>query len=286
MRIIKNICIVLLMCLCMSPLAAQNVSMGLNAPTLMKSSVKKMYAAHPQMRLQDFYKSFYQDRFGPEHLIKDTASAKAYLQRELQTPDTGGLLFEKVGMYNHFVRVYLRAVQENLITADELYRAFVGSMGMADLQKRKNTWKEEWKQLQDVIEQQHLPIADLEADKARIAKMMRDKGDAAVSHSDAYRKAYHPAYRIVHRTLFEEQILPKLRKDKVVLVYTDPDADKEPLEQYLSSIKAVIIYDYKLAASGLAVRVPDALSVPYVMTQLGRIEGVLSVERDSAAQMH
>ena len=44
-------------------------------------------AQFPKSTLQDLYKSFFQDRFGPGHIIADEASAMRYLQYELATMD-------------------------------------------------------------------------------------------------------------------------------------------------------------------------------------------------------
>ena len=48
-----------------------------------RASIERQMATYPQSTLQDIYKSFYQDRFGPGHMISDTASARNYLMREL-----------------------------------------------------------------------------------------------------------------------------------------------------------------------------------------------------------
>ena len=42
-----------------------------------------IHTQYPMATLQDIYKTCYQDYFGAEHLVSDTASARLYLQREL-----------------------------------------------------------------------------------------------------------------------------------------------------------------------------------------------------------
>ena len=44
---------------------------------------EEIHTQYPMATLQDVYKTCYQDYFGAEHLVKDTASARQYLQKEL-----------------------------------------------------------------------------------------------------------------------------------------------------------------------------------------------------------
>ena len=49
----------------------------------MRSSIERQLTTYPESTLQDIYKSFYQEHFGPGHIISDTASARRYLMSEL-----------------------------------------------------------------------------------------------------------------------------------------------------------------------------------------------------------
>ena len=49
----------------------------------MRSAIERQLVTYPESTLQDIYKSFYQEHFGPGHIISDTASARRYLMREL-----------------------------------------------------------------------------------------------------------------------------------------------------------------------------------------------------------
>ena len=49
----------------------------------MRSAIEMQLVTYPESTLQDIYKSFYQEHFGPGHIISDTASARRYLMREL-----------------------------------------------------------------------------------------------------------------------------------------------------------------------------------------------------------
>ena len=48
-----------------------------------QTAIERQMATYPESTLQDIYKSFYQEHFGPGHIISDTASARRYLMREL-----------------------------------------------------------------------------------------------------------------------------------------------------------------------------------------------------------
>jgi hypothetical protein len=48
-----------------------------------KAAVATQMESFPESRLQDLYKSFFQDRFGPGHIISDRQSALNYILSEL-----------------------------------------------------------------------------------------------------------------------------------------------------------------------------------------------------------
>ena len=63
-----------------------------------RAAVERMIAQYPHSTLQDIYKSFFQDRFGPGHLVADTAKAIGYLRAELdEAKETGIMLYEPTG---------------------------------------------------------------------------------------------------------------------------------------------------------------------------------------------
>ena len=83
-----------------------------------RQAIERQLKTYPESTLQDVYKSFYQDHFGPGHMIADTASARQYLMYELsQMTEKPAIYYEPTGRKGRFVRVYLSAVADNLITA-------------------------------------------------------------------------------------------------------------------------------------------------------------------------
>ena len=171
-------------------------------------AIEQQMAAYPESTLQDIYKSFYQDRFGPGHMISDTASARSYLIRELSEMNeaSAAVYYEPTGSEGRFIRVHLLAVADGLITADQLLDAFVRS---ANIVKAETDWVAEWKAVAGTITKYGIRVNGFE-DASLLDEASRDR--QAVHHSQAYNAAYHPHYRIVERSIFEEELRPLIKE--------------------------------------------------------------------------
>ena len=166
-----------------------------------------LLSTYPESTLQDVYKSFYQDHFGPGHMIADTASARQYLMYELSNmTEKSPVFYEPTGSEGRFVRVYLSAVADSLITADQLLDAFVRSANM--VQESSKDWATEWSQIEEAIMKNDIIVNGFEADTAMLREASRQH--QAIHHSRAYNAAYHPHYRIVERSIFENELKPLL----------------------------------------------------------------------------
>ena len=161
-----------------------------------ETAVSTQLERFPESRLQDLYKSFFQDRFGPGHLIADRESALRYILTELAEADTlMGPKTEICGWQGNYVRVNLSVIPDGQMTADELVEALMASakeVTKDDIER----WKTEWAQIEAIIEKNHPDLPDLAEDKARIKELL-DAGQYACHHSPAYETAYHPHYRII-----------------------------------------------------------------------------------------
>ena len=58
--------------------------LSLRAEEDYKIAISEIFQKYPRATLLDVYKSFFQDQFGPEHIVKDTLSVKNYLENELK----------------------------------------------------------------------------------------------------------------------------------------------------------------------------------------------------------
>ena len=172
--------------------------------------VNNLLEQYPKARLLDIYKSSFQDYMGAEHLVNDTASARAYLEREISTTDLDRLMpwyYEPCGPEGRHVRVSLRAIHEGRITADALLDAFIASANGAH--PSIASWAGRWHEIIQAIDGMGLQLPYYIEDKEFIDGILR-QGKYAISHSPEYREAYAPHYRIVERQIFEERIKPLL----------------------------------------------------------------------------
>ena len=157
---------------------------------------EEMHAQYPSATLQDVYKTCYQDFFGAEHLVSDTASARQYLENELELchgTDLNGIpRQEPTGFRHRFTRVNLSCVVEGEMTASQLLGMFL------DASKKDNAFSGDWEEEWRTIEYVALKVCPAWADPALQNELRQAAHDKeAVRHSDAFRAAYNPHYRIV-----------------------------------------------------------------------------------------
>lgn len=156
---------------------------------------------YPLMQPTDAVKLIYQNEFGGGHLISDKEACFRYLKHEFsQTEQKKAPLFEEIG--NGIVRVNLCALDANRISLDELFTWFCISSEMVcgDIAG----FREKLAVLRDITEETAFGFGTDELDQ--YLTKYEEAGFPPVSHSDAYRNAYSPAYRIVLKKLFQEKV--------------------------------------------------------------------------------
>lgn len=159
-------------------------------------AVRNQLQRYPESSLQDIYKSFFQDEFGPGHLLNDTAGARKYLEYELsEMTSTGNHVAEPCGTGKNFFRVPLELVKEGMIPFESYLAAFMESAA-SFRSPETGEWKRKWEQIVRVIESMNLEIQNFEEDKMAISRML-DSGEAIVHHSVKYEELYNPHYRIM-----------------------------------------------------------------------------------------
>ena len=160
------------------------------------SVLRAQAVRYPRMEPADAVKLIYQNEFGGGHLIRDEASCLAYLRREyaMTAKDPAAPRYEEIG--GGIVRVNLAPLHEDRL--EELGVAFIRSAAA----HRGNTdrFREKLNVLRSLCAQ-GLFSFDPTALDAYLAEYER-AGFPIVSHSQAYRAAYRPAYRIVDKKLF------------------------------------------------------------------------------------
>ena len=170
-------------------------------------AVERMMADYPHLTLQDIYKSFFQDNFGPGHAVPDSAQAATWLRNELAKVDRLDVtLYEPTGYKGDYYRVSLAAIASGKVQADALLSAFLRSVRMVQ-PSEVAAWVKEWEQIEGIIATMRLSLPNYDADAKAIAAMLAE-GHYAVHHSRVYNEHYAPHYLIIAKDIFEKEILP------------------------------------------------------------------------------
>lgn len=170
-----------------------------------------MLTEYPQATLADIYKSFFQNRFGPGHMITDRAGVKAYLDQELAQCNGSSMpYFENCGLGDNYVRVSLSTVTDSIISADDLLDAFIESANTVNAPTIE-AWKAEWTEILACVPDS---LSDFQNDKLRIDSLLAS-GHYAIHHSRKFNELYHPHYRVIRRDIFQSAFLPKIEAMKM-----------------------------------------------------------------------
>jgi len=150
------------------------------------------------MQMQDIIKLCFQAVFGPEHLLADIERAKNYFMQEYEaTPaNPSQPLYEPVS--DTFCRVNLGAWKARSLAPEELFQLFITSAA-----NKTSGTEEDFDhciQKAEKIIFKNIFSFSLEDWTAYYAAYKKD-GIRPVHHSDAYRLAEHPAYRLVRTDL-------------------------------------------------------------------------------------
>ena len=176
------------------------------------TAVERMMADYPASTLQDIYKSFLQDRFGPGHIVADTAQAAAYLRHELESVENLDVkLYEPTGEHGNYYRVALAAIANGKVPFDTYLSCFLRSVREVEAVDVEE-WAAEWVRMEKVIASMDLGLPGYAEDAAAIDEMLAS-GHYAVHHSKRYNGQYAPHYRIIANDIFEAEILPLLESN-------------------------------------------------------------------------
>lgn len=170
-------------------------------PSATREFLLAHYAAHPASCLQDLRKALYQSTFGCEHLSADPSAAAERIRAEAEDIAVRERTIEALD--GPWARVSLGFLDDGL-TAETFAAAFARSAAIpgentAALEQRLTT-------LLELVQTQRIPLPYSEA-TAEIAAWRAD-GFPPCHHSDAYRSAYRPSYRVLHRSYV--RLLPLL----------------------------------------------------------------------------
>ena len=178
-----------------------------------RMAIEGWMSQYPESQYADIYKNFFQDSFGPGHLLTDMAGARRYLEAELQDPGAmDGPLYEPTGSRGNYVRVNLSLIRDGVIPLEMFFDAFVRSMeGIAF--PAPEEWRREWAEIDSVVDDMGLSLPDMEADRKLVAGRLASE-DFAVHHSERYNAAYSRHYRIIRSDIFERELLPLINGER------------------------------------------------------------------------
>lgn len=159
---------------------------------MMAAILRAHFARYPKMTPQDAVKLLYQSAFGPGHLIRDAGYARSRLAEELaQTEACDGELLEDIG--GGYARLYLGAAKAQGLPEADLFARF--SAAAAAPCPGKAAFEAGLSLLEALTAGGEAPFSP-QALACYLAQY-RAEGCPMVSHSEPYRAAYRPAYRVV-----------------------------------------------------------------------------------------
>ena len=158
---------------------------------------------HPSAQPRDVVKLCYQAAFGAEHLLQDIDRARAFLLKESEETKAKDIpLWEPISV--DICRVNLAAWKYHGMPVEWLFQMFAASFG-----KRENGESLFWEYLKTAGSVWKAENRSAEELETYLSDYMKE-GLHPVHHSDIYREAEQPAYRIVDRKF--EKLFPILRK--------------------------------------------------------------------------
>ncbi len=177
---------------------------------MMQNVLADHFARYPLMLPQDAVKLMYQAEFGPEHLIRDAKKSLQMLEEEMASlpPGADEKMYEPIG--NGLCRWNLRPCLTQGIPAEEINRLLIETAQSMHGDKRR--FRESLRLLEEMAEGDETPFEAIELDIFLI--QYRDKNCPSLHHSEAYRRAYLPAYRVVSQRRLKDYLAARREKGK------------------------------------------------------------------------
>lgn len=165
--------------------------------------LKKQIELHPSMQMQDVIKMCYQAVFGAEHMLTDIEKARQYFFQEYEaTPASFSIpLYEPIS--EDFCRINLAAWKARELNPEELFELFVSS-AKYNVPGTRTDLNNCAKSAEQLIAKGSFPFSLEEWRECYVA--YKNNGMLPVHHSEAYRLAEHPAYRLIRKSLLNADI--------------------------------------------------------------------------------
>lgn len=153
------------------------------------------FSKYPLMTPQDAVKLCYQSAFGCGHLVKNEEFAMSMLKNELKNTkeNPGAQLFEPIG--EGYLRLDLHAAKAKSIPEEKIVGIFIESANSG----HKTAIEPKIELLEKLAEEGKTPFL-----KEVLCAYLAEYNGEMVSHSEEYKKAYSPAYRVILEKLAED----------------------------------------------------------------------------------
>ena len=152
------------------------------------------FEKYPLMTPVDAVKLCYQSAFGCGHLVKNKDFALSMLEKELDETkgDFGAQLFEPIG--GGYVRLDLHKAKAEGILEEKIAEIFMESANFGE----KTKIEPKLELLKKLAKEGRTPFS-----KNALLEYLAGYNGEMVSHSETYKKAYAPAYRVILEKLAE-----------------------------------------------------------------------------------
>ncbi len=157
------------------------------------------WKADPTVQIEDAYKWTYQATRGGEHAAPDLESARKWLDREWATPGASQEnepVWEPLCPGGEVGRFNLRPYRSRGGKPDDLSQAFIASSG--EFRSEPESFTAAWFELGRRLKKKSAGKLSHKA-WAKLDAEMKAKNYPALHHSQAYRSAAAPAYRVLTR---------------------------------------------------------------------------------------
>lgn len=146
--------------------------------------------AHPRLMMTDLFKFLYQSTHGCEHMIASAERVTEYLEREAETAPMDGALIEALD--GDYTRVFLSYLREGL-SVETFGKLFCLSAKHEEKAKEALAYK--LAVAHELAKEGLLPFAA--DDLLHVSAAWGRAGYPPIHHSEEFREAYHPAYRVI-----------------------------------------------------------------------------------------
>ena len=152
---------------------------------------RAQYEKYPMLTVQDLVKALYQSVYGCGHFVGE--GGRKYMAEELASLDAArdNGFIEPIG--ENYCRVHLTGMLKNGISPDTLFGLF--ALSSREPQGDPEIFQAGLARLEKLIENGDIPLD--RAESAGFIAAYRAAGCPATHHSEKFRDAYSPAYRVV-----------------------------------------------------------------------------------------